>query len=188
MWSFGTHGGPLNTQDSCTTLSGESVSFELLYDVSCPLATRHRAIYIITHGVDPVYSIEHFHNLMSMGTVDITPVSTLKLDMPLSLSSQRLSSRSLHYDCYRLHTMIRSFPTPFALPRRCSLLWGPFTRRWFRTILSKFKLQPKHTLRENRQEYCLLYTLVLTPADDTAGTSPRCGVEFSNCAWTGRVI
>ena len=39
------------------------------------------------HALALVYSIEHFRNLMSMGTVDTTPVPTLKLDLPLSLSS-----------------------------------------------------------------------------------------------------
>ena len=58
-----------------------------MYVVSCPLAAPHRAIYIITHALALVYSIEHFRNLMSMGAVDTTPVPTLKLDLPLSLSS-----------------------------------------------------------------------------------------------------
>ena len=33
--------------------------------------------------------------------------------------------------------------------------------------------------------YCLLYTLVLIPADDTAGTSPQYGVLGLRLDWSG---
>ena len=52
-------------------------------------------------------------------------------------------------------------------------------------VLSFPNFQPRHSLRENRPVYCLLYTLVLIPADDTAGTSPQYGVLGLRLDWSG---
>ena len=52
-----------------------------------------------------------------MGTIGITHFPTLKLDLPLSLSSLRLSSTSLHHDRCGLHTM-----TSFSLHASATLL------------------------------------------------------------------